>query len=283
MSDTKPEEAFRRLYDIIVRLRSPEGCPWDREQTPASMRGHLLEEAYESIDAIDAGGPEDVEEELGDVYLLVTMLARMYEERGEFSVSGVLDSICRKLVRRHPHVFGDAKAESPDEVVDQWQRIKVQEGKRERTGGLDGVSRTLPAMERAYRLQGAAAAVGFDWPTFSGVREKLLEEIEEVMVVAGGEAALERTRLDRDAVSAELEDEVGDLLFSAVNLSRYLGVDPSMALHRANSKFSERFHLVERRMRDAGVSMSAERLEVMDRIWNEAKRAEKITSENNPQ
>ena len=268
-------QAFERLYEIIVRLRAPDGCPWDREQTPSTMRRHLLEETYESIEAIESDRPEDIREELGDLYLLVTMIARMYEEDGRFRVEDVLESICEKLVRRHPHVFAEAQVSSTDDVLDQWQRIKVeQEGKRAKTGALDGVSRALPSLERAFKLQRKAAKVGFDWPSLSGVRDKLHEEIDEVVEAAGGEPALATRRRDDDTAEAALEREVGDMLFSAVNLARYLGVDPSTALNRANIKFTERFHHIERELARAGKQPSQEHFELMDELWNASKENE---------
>jgi tetrapyrrole methylase family protein / MazG family protein len=274
-----PRDAFEKLYDIIVQLRSPDGCPWDREQTPQTMRRHLLEETYEAIEAIESGSSSDVEEELGDVYLLVTMLALMYEERGDFSVADVLASVCEKLIRRHPHVFADAVVGGTEDVLDQWQQIKVeQEGKRPKTGALDGVSRTLPSLERAYKLQRRAAKVGFDWPDLAGVREKLHEEIDELVDAAGGEVALGSPRRDDDTASEELEREVGDMLFSAVNLARFLGVDPSIALNRANGKFTQRFHHVENELARSGKKPAAEHFALMDALWNASKKLETDSS-----
>lgn len=269
------DESFRRLYDIVVALRAPDGCPWDREQTPHSMRRHLLEETYETIEAIESGSPPDVAEELGDLAMLVTMIARMYEEDGAFSVTQVLEEVSQKLVRRHPHVFGDAEVSGSDEVLDQWQRIKTeQEGKPAKTGTLDGVSRALPSLERAHKLQRRAANVGFDWPDLAGVRAKLHEEIDEVVSDAGGEEALTSTRRDDDSASAALEEEVGDMLFSAVNLARYLGVDPSVALNNANAKFVRRFAAVEAALAAEGKAPSREHFGLMDAFWNRTKEAE---------
>ncbi len=269
------QEAFQQLYDIVVTLRSPDGCPWDREQTAITLRRHLLEETYECIEAIESKSPTDIEEELGDLYMLLTMLARIYEEQELFSTADILETVSQKLVRRHPHVFGDSVVESTDEVIDQWQRIKTeQEGKRAKTGHLDSVSRALPALERAYKLQRRASKVGFDWPTLSGVRDKLHEEIDEVLAEASQSTtpALESAKRSDDTASHELEQEIGDMLFSAVNLARFLGVDPSTALNRANNKFVERFHHVENEMKRLDTPMTADQLELMDRIWNEAKR-----------
>ncbi|MFP4113189.1 MAG: nucleoside triphosphate pyrophosphohydrolase [Spirochaetota bacterium] len=268
-------DAFTRLYQIIVRLRAPDGCPWDREQTPHTMRRNLLEETYECIEAIESGSPPDVCEELGDVFMLVTMLARMYEEQDEFSVADVLAGVSDKLIRRHPHVFAGANVSSTHDVVTQWERIKVeQEGKPHATGLLDSVSRALPALERAHKLQRKAAKVGFDWPTLDGVRRKLIEEIEEVLHEAGGDAALQSGRSADDSATPELESEIGDMLFSAVNLARYLGVDPSTALNRANAKFVRRFRHMETEMSAQGRALSADELDAMDELWNAAKETE---------
>jgi tetrapyrrole methylase family protein / MazG family protein len=271
-NQTSADQAFRELYDIIIKLRSPDGCPWDREQTPQSLRRHLLEETYECIEAVESGSPSDVEEELGDVYMLVTIIARMYEEAGDFTLVDVLRSVAAKLVRRHPHVFNGTKIASADEVVAQWNQIKTEaEGKPAATGLLDAVSRAMPSLERAHALQRVAAKVGFDWPSLAGVREKLLEELDEVIDEAGGDAALEAPRLEHGAGGSDLEGEVGDLLFSAINVARYLGVDPSIALNRANAKFTARFRDVELRMAELGNQMEPAHFEVMDELWNRAK------------
>lgn len=254
--------AFQRLYEIIGTLRGTNGCPWDREQTPESLRGNLLEETYETIEAIDSGNARDIEEELGDVYLLITMIGVIFEERGSFSVASVLETICEKLIRRHPHVFGDSAVSTTAEVTNQWNRIKVeQEGKREKDQHLDAVSSALPPLERAYRLQERAAKVGFDWPDVSGVLEKLHEEIDEVLAELPGS----------EERSPALESEVGDLLFSAVNVARYLRVDPSVALHGANQKFVRRFGAVEAGLRAAGTNLANASLDEMDRLWTDAK------------
>lgn len=261
------------LHDILVRLRAPDGCPWDREQTPHTLRRSLVEEAYEAVESIDSDEDAQIAEELGDVLMLVTMLSLMYEERDRFSINDVIRVVSEKLVRRHPHVFGDAVVSSTTDVLEQWQRIKTeQEGKPNRSGQLHGISRALPPLERGHKLQQRAAKVGFDWPDLSGVRAKLHEEIDEV--VAAAESAGGETRANRmgdDTASAEVEAEVGDMLFSAVNLARFLGVDPSLALHAANEKFVHRFAHVERRMTETGQPMEAGNLAKMDEFWNEAK------------
>jgi tetrapyrrole methylase family protein / MazG family protein len=259
--------AFGRLYGIVARLRAPDGCPWDREQTPKSMRGNVIEEAYELVEAIDEGEAGHVREEVGDLYLLGTMIAYMHEEGGGFSVADSLDSISEKLVRRHPHVFGEASAETPDAVLRQWNDIKEKvEGRRKKDSLLDEVSRALPPLERAYRIQRKAAKAGFDWARAEEVWAKAREELAEA------ESACERAAEagDRDGV----EEELGDLLFSAINLARFLEVDPAVALHRTVEKFSRRFRHVERRMAEAGRPLSAEHMALMDSYWEEAKAGE---------
>ena len=252
-------DEFLKLYDIVCRLRAPDGCPWDRKQTTRSLSSHLLEEVYETIEAIDAGGSQDVQEELGDVYLLVTMLGVIYEENGAFTVADALSIICEKLIRRHPHVFGESAVTTPDEVVDQWNQIKVQvEGRRPKDLLLDSVSNALPSLERADKLQKQAAKVGFDWPDLAGVMEKLREEIGEV------ESEILKPHPNSEAV----EEEIGDLLFSAVNVARFVGVNPSIVLHRANQKFFKRFGTIETQLKARGISLEDATLEQMEEIWN---------------
>jgi tetrapyrrole methylase family protein/MazG family protein len=259
-------EAFTALYRVIVRLRAPGGCPWDREQTPASLRGDLIEETYEAVEAIDEKDPEHIREELGDLFLLVTMLSYMHQQEGLFSVAGVLTGVSEKLIRRHPHVFGDLKVRDSAEVLDNWARIKVeQEGRKPKDSILDEVSSSLAPLERAYKLQKKAARAGFDWPDLEGVMDKLREELGEASEAAarGGEGG--------EAPREELEEELGDLLFSAVNLCRFLNVDPALALRRTNAKFVKRFKHVEKRMKETNQPMKGEHLALMDKFWEEAK------------
>jgi tetrapyrrole methylase family protein / MazG family protein len=270
-------EAFGRLSSIVARLRAPDGCPWDKEQTPKSLRGSVVEEAYELVEAIDEGDAAHVAEEAGDLFLLATMIPYMHEESGDFSVADVLSGISDKLVRRHPHVFGDASAETSDAVLKQWNEIKEKvEGRRKKDSLLDEVSRALPPLERAYKLQKKAAKAGFDWAEAASVWAKAREELRESeeaceAIAAGGGAS----SAERDA----LEGELGDLLFSAVNLARFLKVDPTIALNAANEKFSRRFRHVEKRMAEAGIKLSAENMARMDSYWDEAKAAEKGMAE----
>jgi tetrapyrrole methylase family protein/MazG family protein len=275
-------QAFNRLYGIVEKLRSKDGCPWDREQSPRTLRGNLIEEAYECIEAIDDQNPVHIKEELGDLFLLVTMISCMYQEEGHFSVIDVLNSICEKLIRRHPHVFAELKDDAENinsaRVLDNWARIKVeQEGKRPKDSALDEVSRALPPLERAWKLQKKAAKLGFDWPCAAGALDKLKEELTEVEVAAASVHSAKTAVHSAEPVThsaAEktvLEEELGDLLFSVVNLCRFFLVDPMLALQRTNVKFTSRFGYVEKKMKECGASMEAANLELMDRFWNEAK------------
>ncbi|PKL25067.1 MAG: nucleoside triphosphate pyrophosphohydrolase [Spirochaetae bacterium HGW-Spirochaetae-3] len=277
MSTTNdPKEAFGRLYDIFVRLRSPEGCPWDREQTPVSIRGNLIEEAYECVEAINDGDIDHIKEEIGDVILVATMMAVIYEESGAFTTTEALDTISDKLVRRHPHVFADAEADTPDAVLRQWNDIKENvEGRRRKDSVLDAVSKALPPLERCYKLQKAAAKVGFDWPDQTGPWDKLEEELRESREACQAIEAKAASGDDDSAERAMLEDEIGDLFFSLVNVARKHRVDPAIAMQRAAEKFASRFRHVERRMAEAGEAMEQGKLEMMDRYWDEAKESAK--------
>ena len=289
----KEGEAFKKLYDIVMRLRGDGGCPWDREQTPLSLRGDLIEETYECIEAIDENDPAHVKEELGDIFLLVTMLAYIYEQEGHFSVVDSLEESSEKLIRRHPHVFGELssgasvieagalKNLSPDEALQNWARIKIQlEGRKPKDSILDEVSRGLPPLDRAWKLQKKAAKAGFDWPDTAGVIDKIKEELAEVeaAIAIADKTTAKNTNTDSLAPNGQkitenvnLEGELGDLLFSVVNLCRFFKIEPSVALQRTNIKFTERFRYVEKRMKETGQEMKADNLAVMDQYWNEAK------------
>jgi tetrapyrrole methylase family protein / MazG family protein len=252
------QEAFKELYDIVVRLRGPGGCPWDIEQTPSSLRGSLVEETYECLEAIDEKDPAHIAEELGDLFLLAIMISYMHEQEGKFSVADALSNTSKKLIRRHPHVFGEVKVKDSAEVLNNWAEIKVkQEGRKPKDSVLDEVSGGLPPMDRSFKLQKKAAKAGFDWQDIEGVMEKIKEELEEVR------AAKNET---------ETEEELGDLLFSVINLCRYLKIEPSAALNRTNNKFIERFKYVEKKMKEKGQEMKKENLNIMDKYWNEAKK-----------
>jgi tetrapyrrole methylase family protein/MazG family protein len=261
-------EAFKGLYDTVVRLRAPDGCPWDREQSPATLRGDLIEETYECIEAIDEKEPGHIREELGDLFLLVTMLSYMHEQEGSFTVADALETVTAKLIRRHPHVFAGVEVKDSAEVLENWARIKVeQEGRKPKDSVLDEVSTALPVLDRAFKLQKKAAKSGFDWPDLRGVFEKITEELGEVKdALAEKESA---QKIDNDG--SHLEEELGDLLFSAVNLCRFLKVEPSVALQRTNAKFVKRFKYVEQEMKKSGQEMKRENLPNMDGFWNEAK------------
>ena len=258
-------QSFDRLYEIMKKLRSPEGCPWDKEQTPKSIRGNLVEESYECVEAVNSGDPSHIREEIGDVFLVSTFMAYMFEQDGSFSVSDVLEGVSDKLVRRHPHVFGEASdADTPDKVIAQWKEIKVtKEGKKPKDSLLDEVSHALPPLDRAYKIQKKAAKVGFDWKKVEDVWAKVREETEEAA------AACKTQNQD------ELEDELGDLLFSIVNVSRFLGVDPSVALSRTIAKFTRRFKEVERLLKERGLKPGPEHFTLMDELWNRIKDEEK--------
>jgi tetrapyrrole methylase family protein/MazG family protein len=269
-----PAAAFAGLYDIVARLRAPDGCPWDREQTPATLRGDLVEETYEVLEAIDDKDSAHIREELGDLFLLVTMLSYMHEQEGLFSVAGVLAGVSEKLIRRHPHVFGETKVKDSAEVLDNWARIKVeQEGRAPKNSVLDEVSPAIPPLDRAYKLQKKAAKLGFDWPDAGGVIAKVEEELEEVKEILGPCPAAKGEGAAGAAPGDALEEELGDLLFSVVNLCRFLGAEPSVCLNRANVKFTRRFKHTEKRMKEAGRPWDNPAL--MDRYWEEAKESEK--------
>jgi tetrapyrrole methylase family protein / MazG family protein len=260
-------DSFERLLSIVRRLRGPDGCAWDREQTPTSLRSGLVEEAWEAVSAIDTGDATNLREELGDLYLLVTMIAWMHEERSAFTVTDVLEGVADKLVRRHPHVFGDATTSSVPGILAQWERIKRDErGNESPSSALDGIPGSLPPLERSTELQKKAAKVGFDWQTADPVWGKIAEEVQELR-----EAAV-------SGDGRRIEDELGDLLFTVVNLARFLGADPSLALNRSNGKFSRRFREIERRLAGQGRSPADAGLAAMDAIWNQLRDEERNVS-----
>lgn len=277
----RPGAAFAELYRTVCRLRAPDGCPWDREQTPQSMRTMLLEEAFEAISAIDAGDDDNLNEELGDVVLIATMIARMKEQEASFTVTDVLTGVVDKLRRRHPHVFPpaggrtdggyptdagptDAGPTDAEGVLRQWERIKQSERRETepRSSALDSRGSSPSPLRHAVDLQSAAATVGFDWDDARPVFAKVAEELAEVDQAAGIEP--QRT-----------EEELGDLLFAVVNLSRHLRVDPLLALNGANRRFRRRFQEVERRVRETGATLGELPLAELDRHWDAVKRDEK--------
>ncbi len=300
--DKRAGEWFAKLVALQARLRAPNGCPWDREQTHASLRKFLIEETYEVLDAMESSDPQEFASELGDLLLQITFHSILAEETGAFTISDVIESIHSKMVRRHPHVFGDAKAKDSAAVLKNWEQIKAAE--RAQTNGkegkapnenaakaapesiLSGVPRSLPAVLEAYQLTRRAARIGFDWDNLSGIFEKLDEEKREILaaleVAAPPSApAARRARPPgaeapvraRNAVHASphLEEELGDLLFAAVNVARFLGADPEIALKKANRKFQSRFQWMESAANADGRRLADLPRERMEELWNLSK------------
>jgi MazG family protein len=254
--------AFARLVEIMARLRSPEGCPWDREQTFDTIKPYLLEESYEVMDAIDARDWKELPEELGDLLLQVVFFSQMASEAGHFSVTDALEAINAKLIRRHPHVFAGGDAKTAADVTRKWDEIKAAEKPRPK-GLLSGVPRSLPALVEAAQISRRAAGAGFDWPDLDQVIEKVCEELTE----------LESARQSQSPDA--MESEIGDLLFTIVNVARFLQVDPEQALRRSNAKFRERFAHVERSLESRGKTLQDATLDEMEALWQAAKQQEK--------
>jgi len=250
------EEKLKELRDVVVRLRLE--CPWDREQTHESMRRFLIEEAYEVVEAISAKDDPALKEELGDILLHVFFHSRMAEERGAFGVGDVADHIVEKLKRRHPHVFGDAEVSGPSEVITNWETIKCREGNGRLL--LDGIPKSLPAMLRAHRIQDRARSVGFEWEDARGVLDKIEEEV--------GELRRELERRDPERLRAEM----GDLLFSLINLCRYLDLEPAEALNVTNDEFVRRFHAMQAALAADGLELADATLPQMEEKWQAAKK-----------
>lgn len=251
-------EEFERLVQIMETLRSDKGCEWDRSQTHETLKPYLIEEAYELLDAIDERDDAKIVEELGDVLLQVIFHAQIGKERNAFSILDVLKTLNEKLIRRHPHVFGD----SPGYSYEQWERIKSQEKGAKKTSAIGGVNKALPALSLARRIQENAAAVGFDWPDVSGALEKVKEEIDEL------------ERAIKDEGQRFIEEELGDLLFAIVNVARFVNVDPEVALRRATEKFAKRFSMVENFAKERGLELKNMTLEQLDALWEEVKGGE---------
>jgi tetrapyrrole methylase family protein / MazG family protein len=254
-----PHTEFLRLLDIMQRLRSPEGCPWDREQTHLSLRPYLIEETYEVLDSIDREAYGELKKELGDLLLHIVFHCRLAEEEGLFTTADMLHHINEKLIRRHPHVFGDAIVTDARHVERQWEKIKLNEDHKPRL--LEGVPKHQPALNRAFRVQEKAAGVGFDWPEIAPIWEKVEEELLELKaeVKAGDQK--------------KIEHEFGDLLFSMVNLARKLGINPEDSLRGTVEKFTRRFQYIEDKLEAKGTPLPQSNLEEMDNLWNEAKKS----------
>jgi tetrapyrrole methylase family protein / MazG family protein len=245
---------IERLRKIVVQLRSPNGCPWDREQTHQTLKPHLVEECYELIDAIDAGNDKELKEELGDLLLQVVLHSQMAAEASRFTLDEVATAIADKLVNRHPHVFGENRLPNSEAVLRQWEVIKRSE-KQERRSVLDGVPKGLPALARAQKVQTKAARVGFDWDEADGALAKVREELQEV----------------ESAEEGRLPEEVGDLLFAVVNFARKKNLDAEQLLNGASAKFAARFRAMERLALERGLEFGSLSLPEMDRLWDDAK------------
>lgn len=253
--------AFNRLSEIMEKLRSENGCPWDKEQTPQTLRSTFIEETFEAIDAISEDDADHVKEELGDVFFNLVFISRCYEESGFFGSEDSLNEVCEKLIRRHPHVFGSADGLlTSSEVHNQWEKIKETVEGRKSESVLDSVPKSFPPLLKAYKLLKKASKSGFDWRKSEDFYSKVFEEIDEVR-----EAESEKDM-------AHLEEEMGDLILAVVNLSRNLGVDPNVALEKANVKFSGRYKFVEKRMKQSNLEMKSENDNKMMDFWNEAKK-----------
>ena len=252
------------LAEILRCLRSEGGCPWDIEQTHESIRKNLIEETYEAVEAINKKDPDMLREELGDVLMQVMFHTQIENEKGNFDIDDVADETCKKLIVRHPHVFGEVKADTVDDVLTNWDAIKRQtKGQKTTSDAISSVPRELPALMRAQKIQHKAAKAGFDWDDISGAADKLNEELDELRAaIASGNRA-------------EIEEEMGDLLFSAVNIARFADTDAEEALTGATDKFADRFRVVERLANERGIDMSSAGIEALDALWDEAKAAEK--------
>ncbi len=249
---------YHDLVEIVRILRAPGGCPWDAEQTHQSIRRGFLEEAYEVVEAIDENSPEHLKEELGDVLLQVVFHAAIAQENGKFDLNGVADGICRKLIYRHPHVFGSSTVQSTDEVLSNWEELKRKEkGHASHADAVDSVARSLPALWRAEKVQKKAAKCGFDWEDISGAMNKLFEEVDELRHALAGDG--------------DPEEELGDLLFAAANVARFLKTDPEVCLNAATDKFAHRFRKVEQAATTQGKQLDDMSLAEMDRLWDEVK------------
>ncbi len=293
-------ERFERAVEIMHRLRAPGGCPWDREQTFDSIKPYTLEETYEVLEAIDARDWRELTGELGDLLLQVLFYSEMAEEAGHFSIDDVLERLCTKLVDRHPHVFGDVKAETSGEVLRNWEALKAEEKKKRLDAGggkaaklqekadsvLSGISAKVPALLEAYKISSRAAHIGFEWPHIEGLFDKLREETDELREnlkeYPGGSprppqrgVAGSRGFEVPEELRNRLEDEVGDLFFVLVNVARYLSLDPESALRKTNRKFRGRFQWMEERMGERGKKLADCSLEEMESLWQESKQRER--------
>lgn len=271
VKERRKKRTLNDLLKLMARLRAPSGCPWDREQDEQTLKKFLIEEAYETLEAIETGTPESLKEELGDLLLQIVFLSRIAEEKGEFDFSDVVHTLAEKLIRRHPHVFpprgrgpGAVKATNAEEVIRVWGLTKKLEGKYDKRKSLvDGLPLALPALERSRRLSQRVSRVGFEWPHINAVWKKVEEEL------------LELKRAHRSGSRRAAEEELGDLLFTLVNWGRFKGLSAEESLRKANRRFSNRFRQVEQRLRKMGKTLEDSTLEELDRLWNEIKKREK--------
>jgi tetrapyrrole methylase family protein/MazG family protein len=252
-------KTFSKLREIIAILRGPNGCPWDKEQTHESLKKYLIEETYEVIEAIDSGDIDHLVEELGDVLLQVMLHAQIGEDEGYFAIEDVIEGISAKMIRRHPHVFGNRIVEDSEEVLRNWQEIKKQEKGETEASLLDGVSKSMPNLLRAYEIQKKAAKVGFDWQEITPALEKVKEELEEF-----------ENEINKESL-IDAKKEFGDILFAFVNVARFLKIHPEEALFETNEKFIRRFRYIEEKVMESGKPIEDYSLEELDRFWDEAK------------
>ena len=269
---------FNDLVTLMDRLRSPDGCPWDREQTYATLAPMLLEEAYEAFEALEEarqGRPDALREELGDLLFQITFFARVAKERGEFNIEDVINEVHAKMVRRHPHVFGDTKASDSNEVLRNWEAIKAEEkragnknaDKRADTSILDGVSTKAPALMEAHQISTKVARVGFDWKDVEEIFGKLREELDELR-----EAMQTHANTNDEADHGRVREEIGDLLFVVTNIARQLNVEPEAALKLSNRKFRRRFGYIETRLREQNRKFAETKLDELEELWQKAKK-----------
>jgi len=252
-------EKFEKFVEIMEKLRSEDGCPWDKVQTHDTLKRYLLEETYELIEAIEKKDYKEMKEELGDLLLQIVFHSKIAKDEGKFDINDVIDTISKKMINRHPHVFGNADFKTPEEVLNQWDERKKEEGKL-KSSILEGIPLALPALLRAYKIQSRVAKVGFDWDNVEGTFDKLEEEVNEL------KEAL------KSGDKGKIEEEVGDVLFSIVNIARFLKIDPETALRKTNRKFEKRFKKLEKLARQKGKSLKEMSLSEMDILWEEIKR-----------
>lgn len=270
--EIKDKYDINDLIRLVTALRAPDGCPWDRKQTHESIKKNFIEETYEVIEAINKNDCEGLKEELGDVLLQVALHCEMEREKGVFDFNDVANDICRKLVVRHPHVFGDKTAANSKEALDRWDEIKLKtKGMKKQSESMLKVPREFPTLMRAQKIQQKAAKAGFDWRDKEGALDKLAEEINELKIALSS------------GVKADIEDEFGDVLFSCVNVARFIDVDSEEALTGATDKFMERYILVEKLAEERGIDMKSSTIEELDKLWDEAKiiQAKKAKTEEN--